>query len=93
MCQVDELSTQQRHHIAEGNALAECQTLIQEAARAWDSARAVARASHRAQRNEAQQEYLHAVTRHLYYQRALLQLLLRQLNFCTSEMQGVCVGF
>lgn len=88
--QADELSTQQRHHIAEGNALAGCQTLIQAAAKAWDSAQATSQASCQASMNQVQQEYLHAATRHLYYQRALLQLVLRQLNFCVSELQGTC---
>lgn len=35
---------------------------------------------------------MHAATRHLYYQRALLQLLLRQLTFCVTELQGVDVS-
>ena len=32
---------------------------------------------------------MHAATRHLYYQRALLQLLLRQLTFCVTELKGM----
>lgn len=88
--QVDGLSTQQRHHIAEGNALAECQTLIQEAAKAWDSAKATSQAKSTVDTDQARRDYMHAATRHLYYQRALLQLLLRQLNFCVSELQGMC---
>lgn len=33
-------------------------------------------------------EYMHSATRHCYYQRAMLQLLLRQLRFCAAELQG-----
>ena len=33
-------------------------------------------------------EYMHAATRHCYYQRAELQLLLRQLRFCSAELNG-----
>jgi hypothetical protein len=33
-------------------------------------------------------EYMHAATRHCYYQRAELQLLLRQLRFCAAELNG-----
>ena len=87
--QVDELSNQHRHHLAENAALAECQTLIQEAAKGWEATSAAARAASQAALLQASQEYMHAATRHLYYQRALLQLLLRQLTFCVSELQGV----
>ena len=36
----------------------------------------------------AAEEYAHAATRHFYFSRAQLQLLLRQLNFCASELSG-----
>jgi hypothetical protein len=36
----------------------------------------------------AAEEHSHAATRHLYFQRAQLQLLLRQLIFCASELSG-----
>ena len=36
----------------------------------------------------AAQEYSHAATRHLYFQRAQLQLSLRQLHFCSTELTG-----
>ena len=36
----------------------------------------------------AGREYMHAATRHCYYVRATLQLLLRQLRFCAAELQG-----
>ena len=39
---------------------------------------------------EVAQEYSHAAARHLYFRRAQLQLLLRQLNFCASELSGAC---
>ena len=32
---------------------------------------------------------MHAATRHCYYQRATLQLLLRQLRFCAAELAGI----
>ena len=37
---------------------------------------------------EVAREYSHAAARHLYFRRAQLQLLLRQLNFCASELSG-----
>ena len=36
----------------------------------------------------AGREYMHSATRHCYYQRAMLQLMLRQLRFCAAELQG-----
>lgn len=36
----------------------------------------------------AAQDFTHAATRHLYFQRAQLQLLLRQLTFCAAELTG-----
>ena len=89
LLQVDELSTQHRHHLAENAALAECQTLIQEAAKGWTATAGAAEAASEAALAQAGQEYMHAATRHLYYQRALLQLLLRQLTFCVNELQGM----
>lgn len=86
---VDELSTQHRHHLAENAALAECQTLMQEAASGWQATTRAAKAASQAALLQAGQEYMHAATRHLYYQRALLQLLLRQLTFCVGELQGL----
>lgn len=86
---MDELSTQHRHHLAENAALAECQTLIQEAAKGWTATAGAAEAASEAALAQAGQEYMHAATRHLYYQRALLQLLLRQLTFCVNELQGM----
>ncbi len=92
MLQVDELSMQHRHHLAENAALAEAQTLIQEAAKGWSATACAAEAASQAALAQAGQEYMHAATRHLYYQRALLQLLLRQLTFCVSELQGICLA-
>lgn len=89
LLQVDELSTQHRHHLAENAALAECQTLMREADSGWQATSRAAKAASQAALMQAGQEYMHAATRHLYYQRALLQLLLRQLTFCVGELQGV----
>ncbi|KAL0050998.1 hypothetical protein WJX82_000304 [Trebouxia sp. C0006] len=86
---VDELSTQHRHHLAENAALAECQTLMREADSGWQATTRAAKAASQAALMQAGQEYMHAATRHLYYQRALLQLLLRQLTFCVGELQGL----
>lgn len=87
--QVDELSLQHRHRLAEHAALAECQCLIQEASSGWQvTAKAAGQSSHAASQ-QAAQEFMHAATRHLYYQRALLQLLLRQLTFCVTELKGM----
>ncbi|KAL3152273.1 hypothetical protein ABBQ32_001347 [Trebouxia sp. C0010 RCD-2024] len=89
---VDELSLEHRHRLAEHAALAECQCLIQEASSGWQvTAKAEDECSHAASQ-QAAQEFMHAATRHLYYQRALLQLLLRQLTFCVTELQGVDVS-
>ena len=82
------MSLQHQHHLAENAALAECQSLIQEAAEGWRTTGRAAGQSCQAALQQAGQEYMHAATRHLYYQRALLQLLLRQLTFCVSELQG-----
>ena len=80
--------------MAQNAALAECQTLLQEAAQGWEATAAAAEAASAAAVRQAGQEYMHAATRHLYYQRALLQLLLRQLTFCVSELQSkfICLA-
>lgn len=80
---------QHRHHLAENAALAECQSLIQEAASGWQAASKAADQSRQAASQQAAQDFMHAAARHLYYQRALLQLLLRQLTFCVTELKGI----
>lgn len=84
---VDELSLQHRHRLAEHAALAECQCLIQEASSGWQVTAQAEDESTHATSQQAAQEFMHAATRHLYYQRALLQLLLRQLTFCVTELK------
>ena len=86
---MDELSLQHRHRLAEHAALAECQCLIQEASSGWQATAKAADESTHAASQQAAQEFMHAATRHLYYQRALLQLLLRQLTFCVTELKGM----
>ena len=86
--QVDGISLQHQHHLAENAALAECQALIQEAAKGWQATAKAAEQVSQSALQRAGQEYMHAATRHLYYQRALLQLLLRQLTFCAGELKG-----
>ena len=86
---MDEISQQHQHRLAEHAALAECQSLIQEAASGWQATAEAADSSTHTASQQAAQEFMHAATRHLYYQRALLQLLLRQLTFCVTELQGM----
>ena len=83
---MDELNIKQKQHLAEGAALAECQTLVQEARRGFEAHHAEAIGKAHGVVCEAGQEFMHAATRHCYYQRAELQLLLRQLKFCAAEL-------
>lgn len=86
--QVDQLWLRQQQHLAEGAALAECQSLMQEAMRGQDRHQKALTASAAAVVHEAGCEFMHAATRHCYYQRGELQLLLRQLRFCAGELRG-----
>ena len=85
---MDQLWLRQQQHLAEGAALAECQSLMQEAMRGQDRHQKALAASAAAVVREAGCEFMHAATRHCYYQRGELQLLLRQLRFCAGELRG-----
>jgi len=62
--------------------------LLGEAAAGWAAGRPKELAAARAVEADTGREYMHAATRHCYYQRAELQLLLRQLRFCAAELGG-----
>ena len=86
--QVDELAAAHRRHVAEARALQEGRALLGELAAAAPDLAASARASAAATACEAAQEFVHSACRHLYFQRAELQLLLRKLLFCAAELSS-----
>lgn len=61
------------------------------------AALAAAMRSAQASAHEAAQEFIHSACRHLYFQRAEAQLLLRKLLFCAAELQSAlavsCLDF
>lgn len=63
--------------------------LLGAAAAGWVACRPSEMTSARGVEVDTGREYMHAATRHCYYQRAELQLLLRQLHFCGAELHGV----
>ncbi len=86
--QVDELAAAHRRYNAESTALQEGRVLLGvlsgEAPAMLDAAVRCARAA----AAEAAQEFIHSACRHLYFQRAEAQLLLRKLLFCAAELQS-----
>ncbi|BDA42462.1 hypothetical protein COCOBI_03-3520 [Coccomyxa sp. Obi] len=88
--QVDELAAAHRRYNAESTALQEGRVLLGvlsgEAPAMLDAAVCSARAT----AAEAAQEFIHSACRHLYFQRAEAQLLLRKLLFCAAELQSLC---
>ncbi|KAK9797810.1 hypothetical protein WJX73_010321 [Symbiochloris irregularis] len=86
--ELDNLSSNQQQDSAESAALEASSRLLGAASaghatwRAHDESAAVKVAA------ESAREYGHAATRHLYFQRAQAQLLMRQLRFCSGELQG-----
>ena len=72
--------------MAEAGTLEQAMQLVRTAAEAARATRESAIAAAAAAAAEAAQEHMHAATRHCYFQRAELQLLLRQLRFCSSEL-------
>ena len=62
--------------------------LLQSVVEGYAAARPAELAEAAAVEAAACREYMHAASRHLYYMRATLQLLLRQLRFCGAEMHG-----
>ena len=85
---MDELAGKQRQQRAEAAALAGCGRVVGVAQAGRSDAalhdKQVAEQSLLACRTE----FLHAATRHCYFQRAEMQLLLRQLRFCAAELAG-----
>ena len=90
---MDELAAAHRRHMAESAMLQEGRALLsvlssqapQVAAKQAQAAKACA--------EEAAQEFVFSACRHLYFQRAELQLLLRRLLFCAAELSSVCLQF
>ena len=86
--QVDELAAAHRQHVAEARALQEGRALLGELAAAAPDLAAAEHAGAAALAGEAAQEYVHSACRHLYFQRAEAQLLLRKLLFCAAELHS-----
>lgn len=85
---MDELAAAHRRHNAESEALQESRSLVTSLSEqaATEAAKAVEAA--RASTVETVQEFIFSACRHLYFQRAELQLLLHKLAFCAAELQG-----
>ncbi|KAK9909945.1 hypothetical protein WJX75_009855 [Coccomyxa subellipsoidea] len=88
--QVDELAAEHRRHNAESAALQESRALLGVLSGEAPGTLAAAVRSARAAAHEAAQEFIHSACRHLYFQRAEAQLLLRKLLFCAAELQSLC---
>ncbi len=88
MGQVDELAAEHRRHNAESTALQEGRALLGVLSGEAPGMLAAAVRSARATAIEAAQEFIHSACRHLYFQRAEAQLLLRKLLFCAAELQS-----
>jgi hypothetical protein len=88
MVQVDELAAEHRRHNAESAALQESRALLGVLSGEAPGTLAAAVRSARAAAHEAAQEFIHSACRHLYFQRAEAQLLLRKLLFCAAELQS-----
>ena len=86
--QVDELAAAHRRHVAESRALQEGRALLAELSAEAPNVAAEARAAAAATAAEAAQEFIHSACRHLYFQRAEAQLLLRKLLFCAAELHS-----
>lgn len=86
--QLDELSLQQRKDSAETAALSAGAAVLSTVQAGHAISRLADESAAERVAEEAMREYGHAATRHLYFQRAQGQLLLRQLRFCSSELQG-----
>lgn len=87
--EADKLCGLQNQHEAEIAALAKCRQLVGRASFALEKKRREEQKEASLAVLSAAEEHSHAATRHLYFQRAQLQLLLRQLIFCASELSGL----
>lgn len=76
--------------VAEEGAVEAAAELLSAVDSGWAEARPALLKAARAVEKDTGREYMHAATRHCYYQRAELQLLLRQLRFCGAELHGEC---
>lgn len=86
--QVDELAATHRRHNAESATLQEARALL--AALSSQAPQVAVKQAQAAQASaeEAAQEFVYSACRHLYFQRAELQLLLRRLLFCAAELSS-----
>ena len=91
--QVDELSAAQRRHNAESATLQEGRALLTAVSAQAPQVAAKQEGAAQVAAEEAKQELVHSACRHLYFQRAELQLLLRRLLFCAAELSSVCLQF
>jgi len=87
--QVDEMAAAHRRHSAESATLQEGRALL--AALSSQAPRVAAKQAQaaKASAEEAAQEFVYSACRHLYFQRAELQLLLRRLLFCATELSSM----
>lgn len=74
--------------MAEEGAVEAAAEMVEAVGLGWQAARPATLSEARAVEKDTGREYMHAATRHCYYQRAELQLLLRQLRFCGAELNG-----
>lgn len=86
--QVDELAAAHKRHNAESEALQESRSLVTSLTEQASAQAAKAVEAARTSTAETVQEFIYSACRHLYFQRAELQLLLRKLLFCAAELQG-----
>lgn len=85
---MEQLARDKVCHLAETEAVEKCQVLLTEVERGYEQNRKAELAAGAGVESGALREYMHATSRHLYFQRAELQLMLRQLRFCSSELKG-----
>jgi len=87
--QLDQLQACQDCQVAEEGAVEAAAELLSAVDSGWAEARPALLKAARAVEKDTGREYMHAATRHCYYQRAELQLLLRQLRFCGAELHAI----
>ena len=86
--QMDELAGKQRQQRGEAAALAGCGRVVGVAQAGRSDAAQQDRWLAEQSLLACRTEFVHAATRHCYFQRAEMQLLLRQLRFCAAELAG-----
>ncbi len=85
---MDELAAIHKRHNAESVTLQEAQALLLALSSQAPQVAAKQAQAAQASAEEAAQEFVHSACRHLYFQRAELQLLLRRLVFCAAELSS-----